>query len=72
MKCKKCGETLLRLMFLALAEDAGAGVYPSATECFAGGEHDFVEEEVTEPEKGLPIAKRFDRSYRTKIGEDDC
>lgn len=47
MKCKKCGETLLRLMILALAQDAGARVYPSATECLAGEEHEFVEEKVT-------------------------
>lgn len=39
-RCKKCGETLERLMLLAMIEDAGARVYPSASAC----EHDFEKE----------------------------
>ena len=45
MKCIKCGQTLYRLMLLALLEDAGAKVYPSAIQCSEGGEHDFEEEQ---------------------------
>lgn len=44
-KCSKCGESLYRLMLLALIQDAGANVYPSATKCANGGEHDLVEVE---------------------------
>lgn len=36
-RCKKCGESLRRLMLLAMIQDAGARVYPSALEC----DHEF-------------------------------
>jgi len=40
-KCSKCGESLQRLMLLALLEDFGAKACPGALDCSAGGEHDF-------------------------------
>ena len=43
MICSKCGQSLYRAMLLALAQDAGAHVYPDATACSEGGEHNFVE-----------------------------
>jgi len=45
-KCNKCGQSLRRLMLLAMMQDAGAIVVPSADSCSAGGEHDFEEEET--------------------------
>lgn len=42
-KCINCGQSLRRSMFLALFEDVGAKVYPSATYCSAGVEHNFSE-----------------------------
>ena len=45
-KCAKCGQSLRKLMLLALMQDAGATVSPSADSCPAGGEHDFKEEEA--------------------------
>jgi len=42
--CNKCGESLKSLMLLAMLQDAGATVSPSANNCSAGGEHDFKEE----------------------------
>ena len=39
-RCKKCGETLRRLMLLAMMMDAGASVSPSPLDC----EHDFEAE----------------------------
>jgi hypothetical protein len=44
VKCRNCKETVEDLMLLALAEDAGAKVYPSATHCTRGKEHDFSPE----------------------------
>ena len=44
MKCAKCGQTLRHLMLLAMLQDAGCTVSPSANSCSAGGEHDFSEE----------------------------
>ena len=44
MICKICGQTLERLMLLALVETAGGKVYPSSVEC----EHEFVEEDKEE------------------------
>ncbi len=43
MICKKCGEPVRRLMILALLEDFGAYVSPSANRCRSGGKHDFIE-----------------------------
>lgn len=45
-KCSKCGESLRRLLLLAMLEDAGAHCSPSATKCSAGGEHDFTAQKV--------------------------
>jgi len=45
-KCNKCGQSLMKLMLMAMMQDAGATVSPSADSCFAGGEHDFKEEEA--------------------------
>lgn len=42
-KCSKCGQTLRRLMLLAMIQDAGAECHPRADECSAGGDHDFEE-----------------------------
>jgi len=44
MRCKHCGESVRRLMLLAMAEDAGAECYPSALQCEPGKDHDFIEE----------------------------
>ena len=40
-RCKHCGEPLDRLMLLALLQDLGAKVYPSATHCTKKRKHDF-------------------------------
>lgn len=42
-KCKYCGQTVKRLMLLAVLEDAGCRVYPSATHCSENQEHEFEE-----------------------------
>ena len=39
--CKNCGQSLKRLMLLALIEDAGAKCYPNALYCSPGHEHNF-------------------------------
>lgn len=39
--CRHCGMTVKRAMVLALLEDAGAKVYPSALHCAPKKEHDF-------------------------------
>ena len=46
MKCKNCGESLKRLMLLAMLSDAGAKVSPGANECNSVGhdKHEFVDE----------------------------
>ena len=50
LRCEKCGESLTRLMLLAMIEDAGATVVPNATECSAGGQHDFAPAEAAKKE----------------------
>lgn len=42
-KCKHCGQQLKRLIILALLQDAGASVFPSATHCTDAQEHEFEE-----------------------------
>lgn len=42
-KCKKCGQSLKKLMLLAMLEDLGCTVAPSTTKCIDGGEHEIVE-----------------------------
>lgn len=39
MRCNKCGESVRRLMLLAMMMDAGAHVHPSPLAC----DHDFAE-----------------------------
>jgi|GEM_PF-6195281 len=46
--CNKCGKSLKRLMLLAMLQDAGATVIPSANNCSAGGEHDFEEKKESD------------------------
>ena len=48
MKCNNCGQSLKRLMLLALLEDAGAKVYPSSTHCRRGVEHNFEDQPENE------------------------
>jgi len=43
MICKKCKRSLTALMCLALLEDAGCTVSPSAAQCSEGGEHEFTD-----------------------------
>jgi hypothetical protein len=45
-KCKHCGQSLKRLILLAMLQDAGCAVFPSATHCWDGQEHEFVEDDV--------------------------
>lgn len=42
-KCRHCGESVKRLMLLAMLQDAGCSVYPSATHCTEDTQHDFSE-----------------------------
>lgn len=42
-RCTKCGQTLRRLMLVAMLQDAGARCSPGALECSAdGGEHEWA------------------------------
>ena len=45
-KCKHCGQTLKRLILLAMPQDMGCTVYPSATHCPDSQEHEFVEKDM--------------------------
>lgn len=40
-RCKHCGQSAYRLFLLALIQDAGAEVYPSAERCSEQQEHEF-------------------------------
>ena len=40
-RCRRCGETLRRLMLLAMLKDAGAFVSGGIERCHDGDEHDF-------------------------------
>ena len=49
MKCQKCGESLERLLCLALLVDLGCVCSPGAPSCTAdGGEHDFSKSLIEE------------------------
>jgi hypothetical protein len=41
LRCAKCGESLKALMIMAILEDMGCTVAPSATRCSDGGKHDL-------------------------------
>jgi hypothetical protein len=41
--CVKCGMRLRTCLLMAMAQDAGAHVHPSPTECAGGGDHEFSE-----------------------------
>lgn len=49
-KCTKCGVTLRRQAFLAMAIDAGAQT-SDPSECPNGGDHDFADEPEGEQER---------------------
>lgn len=44
-ECKHCGQQLQRLILLALLQDVGCSVFPSATHCSEAQEHEFVKEQ---------------------------
>ena len=41
MVCRHCKQSARGLMLLAMLQDAGCKVYPSATHCWAKQEHEF-------------------------------
>ena len=43
MICSKCKMTLKKMMLLAMLQDAGARVYPTALECSEGREHELID-----------------------------
>lgn len=51
-KCNNCGRVLKSLILLAMLQDAGCHVYPSATHCHEGVEHDFSEKSIAEAQHG--------------------
>lgn len=44
--CVKCGESIRRLMILAMMVDCGARCYPHPLHCAGGGEHDFAPRKI--------------------------
>ena len=42
-RCKHCGRHFRELILLAMLQDAGCRVYPSATHCRENQEHEFEE-----------------------------
>lgn len=51
MNCRKCHDSLKRVMLLALMETSGAKVYPSANTCRDGGAHDWRPRQEPAPRK---------------------
>lgn len=45
MVCENCNQSAYRLMLLAMIQDAGAHVYPSAKYCSKDKEHNFKTKE---------------------------
>lgn len=60
--CGRCGQSLRRLMLLALLSDFGAKTSRKADRCDDGDEHDFMEDE-------LPITPivGFSGLYRERV-----
>ena len=55
-RCRMCGETLKRLMLLAMLKDAGATVSGPVEWCRGGKEHDFFSPIEEAPRAEVPDA----------------